>query len=51
MYPAQESDPCELSFSGYRQVDGRSLPGRIEVRVGEQRYGVLMPAGYDLAKK
>jgi len=51
MYPAQDCDPCELWFSEYRDVDGRFLPGRIEVRVGEQQYGVLKPAEYDLAKK
>jgi S1-C subfamily serine protease len=51
MYPAQDVDPCELWFSEYRDMDGRFLPARIEVRTGEQIYGVLKPAKYELGKK
>ena len=27
----EHSDPCEIHFSDYREVDGRDLPGHIEV--------------------
>ena len=27
MFPDEESDPCEIYFSDYREFDGRWLPG------------------------
>jgi S1-C subfamily serine protease len=39
MFPDDYTDPCELYFHDYREVDGRFLPGRIAVRHGEDRYG------------
>jgi S1-C subfamily serine protease len=36
-----EGDPCEIHFSDYRQVDGRQLPHKLEVRVGSQLFGVI----------
>ncbi|MFP6614465.1 MAG: trypsin-like peptidase domain-containing protein [Pirellulales bacterium] len=39
MFPEDYTDPCELYFHDYREVDGRFLPGRMEVRHGEDRYG------------
>ncbi|QDU93141.1 Periplasmic serine endoprotease DegP precursor [Lignipirellula cremea] len=50
MYADSYADPCELYFSEYREVDGRQLPGRIEVRRGDDVFGVLLPKTYDLAK-
>jgi serine protease Do len=39
MFPEEDVDPCEVYFSGYRDVDGRFLPARMEVRVGDDLYG------------
>ena len=41
MFPEDDADPCELYFSRYRDVGGRMLPGRIEVRNGDEVYGVF----------
>lgn len=45
-----EADPCEVYFSGYKDVDGRKLPNRIEVRSGDKRYAVLEAAKWTLNK-
>jgi serine protease Do len=42
MFPEDDVDPCEIYFSGYRDVDGRFLPARMEVRVGDDLYGVFL---------
>jgi serine protease Do len=36
-----EGDPCEIRFADYRLVDGRALPHKLEVRVGDQTFGVI----------
>ena len=41
MFPEEDVDPCEVYFADYREVDGRWLPGRMEVRVGDDVYGVF----------
>ena len=41
MFPEEDVDPCEIYFSGYRDVEGRFLPGRMEVRVGNDPYAVF----------
>ncbi len=41
MFPDEDEDPCEVSFGDYRQIDGRSIPHRIEVRTGESVYMVF----------
>ena len=41
MYPAENADPCEVYFSDYRDVDGRLLPGRMEVRTADGPFGVF----------
>jgi serine protease Do len=41
MFPSDDADPCEVYFSGYHNVDGRSLPAQMEVRVGEDRFGLF----------
>lgn len=45
-----EADPCEVYFSGYKDVDGRKLPSRIEVRSSDKRYAVLEAAKWTLNK-
>lgn len=41
-YPEPQTDPCELSLDDYREIDGRSLPHRIQVRYGDNPFGVLI---------
>jgi len=39
MFPADDADPCEVYFGDYRVVDGRVVPGTMEVRFGDETYG------------
>jgi S1-C subfamily serine protease len=48
---SKDDDPCEIYLSDYRPVDGRQLPHRIEVRYGNDSYGVLTVKSYKLASK
>ena len=41
MFPDEQSDPCEVYFGDYREVDGRMLPHRMEVRYGDHVFGVF----------
>ncbi|HXT57653.1 MAG TPA: trypsin-like peptidase domain-containing protein [Pirellulales bacterium] len=41
MFLRGDDDPCELYFADYREVEGRDLPGRLEVRYGNNVYGVF----------
>jgi len=41
MFPDDDIDPCEVYFSEYREVDGRLLPARMEVRTGDALYGIF----------
>lgn len=36
MTAEEDTDPCELLFSDFKEVEGRMLPGRIEVRHGDE---------------
>jgi S1-C subfamily serine protease len=36
-----KDDPCEVYLSDYKKVDGREIPGKIEVRYGDNRYATL----------
>ena len=37
----RDGDTCELYFFNYRNVEGRKLPHRIEVRYCDKRYAIL----------
>jgi hypothetical protein len=39
--PSADDDSCEIRFGDYREVDGRKLPHRMEVRNGDQLFGVI----------
>jgi hypothetical protein len=39
---SDDADPCEIRFSDYRQLDGRALPQRLDVRCGDDDFGALM---------
>jgi S1-C subfamily serine protease len=41
MFPDDESDPCEVYFTDYRETAGRFWPGRIEVRYGDEQYALF----------
>jgi hypothetical protein len=48
MFPEEHVDPCEIYFHDYRPVDGRRLPGRIEIRHGDDPYATLTLERFDL---
>jgi len=41
-------DPCEVFLSGYHKVDGRMLPGRIDVVFGNTHYASFSAITYKL---
>jgi S1-C subfamily serine protease len=41
MYPDEDADPCEVYFSQYHEVDGRALPGRMEVRYADEVFAIF----------
>jgi len=47
MFPEEHVDPCEVYFHDYHQVDGRRLPGQMEVRFGDEPYTVLPLDAFD----
>jgi S1-C subfamily serine protease len=38
LFPEDHVDPCEIYFSEYRDLDGRRLPHRMEVRFGDEPF-------------
>ncbi|MBN2021433.1 MAG: trypsin-like peptidase domain-containing protein [Pirellulales bacterium] len=49
MTPDEAADPCEIAFSDFRALGKRILPGRMEVRHADQRFGVFLLDEYTLA--
>ncbi len=49
-FAADDMDPCEIYFSEYRDVDGRQLPGRMEVRTGEVAFATFTLEEYRFEK-
>ena len=46
------NDPCELYFSGYKDVGGKQLPTKVEVRNGDKRYAIHRgPAADEVASE
>ncbi|HEX4144988.1 MAG TPA: trypsin-like peptidase domain-containing protein [Pirellulales bacterium] len=41
MWPDDDADPCEMYFADYHELDGRMLPGRLEVHFGDGIYQVF----------
>ncbi len=41
MFAEEDADPCEVYFSQYREVDGRTLPGRVEVRYADEVFATF----------
>ncbi len=50
MYPDVDVDPCEIYFSDYRDVAGRMMPHRLEVRHGDQVFWIMQINKFDLAQ-
>ena len=50
MFPDDESDPCEVSFADFREVNGRTLPGRVEVRYGNDPFAVFKIGEFSFGK-
>jgi S1-C subfamily serine protease len=45
----EEDDPCEVYLADYKKVpSGQMLPGRIDVRFGNDLYGTFTVTNYDL---
>lgn len=51
MFPEEDADPCEIYFSQYRDADGRILPGRMEVRYGDELFGIFAINEFSFEKK
>ena len=41
VYVDRTADPCELYFADFKDVGGRTLPHRMEVRYGDKRYAMF----------
>jgi hypothetical protein len=50
MFPDDESDPCEVYFGDYREVEGRMLPHTMEVHYGDKVFGIFTLTSFDLQK-
>ncbi len=48
LFLQEDVDPCELTFTEYREVEGRMLPGRIRVRHGDYFERIFVCEEYDL---
>src|SRR5262249_47352057 len=46
--PDKDEDPCEVYLSEYKEVDGRKLPHRIDVRFADDSYASLKVSEYKL---
>jgi serine protease Do len=51
MSPDDQSDPCEVYFSDYQKTGERSLPRRLEVRYGDEAFGVFAITGVNLPEE
>ena len=49
-YITKDGDPCEVYFFDYKEIEGRKLPHKIEVRYGDKRYAILTINKYTLSK-
>jgi hypothetical protein len=41
MFPEEHADPCEIYFLEHRELEGRWLPRRMEVRFGDDPYAAF----------
>jgi serine protease Do len=50
VFISKDSDPCEVYLHDYRQVNGRLLPHKIEIRNGDRRYAVLTMRNFQMSE-
>jgi hypothetical protein len=48
LYAADDSDPCEISFSDYAEVAGRRLPKQMMVRYAEAAFAEFVVEKWDI---
>jgi hypothetical protein len=46
--PGEPPDPCEVYFGDYQKVDGRMLPGRIDIVFADKHYATFSGITYKL---
>jgi serine protease Do len=51
MYPAVDTDPCEVYFSDYRESEGRFFPHRLEIHYGDNLFAIMTITKVDLKKE
>lgn len=51
LFPDESVDPCEIYLSDYREVNGRMIPGRMEVRFGDERFTALKIQDFTVANE
>jgi S1-C subfamily serine protease len=49
-FAAEEDDPCEIVFGDIREVNGRGLPHRWTIRLGEDVFAELNVEAYEFGK-
>jgi S1-C subfamily serine protease len=45
-FTEKDEDPCEVTFADYKEVDGRKLPHRMEVRFAGKEFGIITLSSY-----
>jgi hypothetical protein len=48
VYVDNKADPCELYFGEFKDVAGKTLPHRMEVRNGDKRYATFKLAVHQM---
>jgi S1-C subfamily serine protease len=47
----EDADPCEVRFSDYRDLSGRQVPHKLEVRQGDREIGTIQWAQIEMSEK
>ena len=50
LFPDENSDPCEVYFFDYREMDGRFVPGRMAVRFGDEPFATFKIDAFKVEK-
>ena len=51
VFTEPNADPCEVYLADYKEVDGKQLPHRIEVRFGDGQFAVLTVKSFKMSAK
>lgn len=49
MYPERDVDPCEVYFSEYADIQGSSMPHRLQVQFGNHAFGTVNVESWNMA--